>query len=62
MGVYEPLELGSGTSEFTLTGSKTTDIGNYIDADGNLIFLTYYFDTSDRFYTDYVGVEVSYVG
>ena len=59
LDVYEPLDLGSGTSEFTLSGSKTTDIGNYIDADGNLIFLTYYFDDSEGFYTDYVNVEVS---
>ncbi len=61
-GTYELLDAGTGTSEFTLTGSKTTDIGNYIDANGNLIFLTFYEDSSDRFYTDYVGVEVSYVG
>ncbi|MDY6966624.1 MAG: hypothetical protein SVM80_11790, partial [Halobacteriota archaeon] len=62
LGVYELLELGTGTSEFTLTGSKTADIGNYIDGDGDLVFLTYYFDTSERFYTNYVGVEVSYTG
>ncbi|MDY6864936.1 MAG: Ig-like domain-containing protein [Halobacteriota archaeon] len=62
LGIYELLELGTGTSEFTLTGSKTTDIGNYIDGDGDLVFLTYYFDTSERFYTDYVEVEVSYIG
>ncbi|MDY6959004.1 MAG: hypothetical protein SVK08_07575, partial [Halobacteriota archaeon] len=62
LGIYELLELGTGTSEFTLTGSKTTDIENYIDGDGDLVFLTYYFDESERFYTEYVGVEVSYIG
>ncbi|MDY6966369.1 MAG: LamG-like jellyroll fold domain-containing protein [Halobacteriota archaeon] len=61
-GEYELLDAETGTSEFTLTGSKTTDIGNYIDANGNLIFLTFYEDGSERFYTDYVGIEVSYIG
>lgn len=57
---YELLEKNGGENEFTLSGSINSDIPNYISPGGNLTFLTYFADSRDSFYTDYVKAEIVY--